>query len=766
MASERISLVDKKLSQGYVAPVLTEDSVILSDKHGALYSFDIDNSKAMNWKLHLSHRKKISNMSLLRHRGNVFFIVDNVLHTIDAKTGEIQWEKELRAPVRGKAAVINNKLVVLTIDNYLYVFDIKDGSFVWTYQNGINEVRGLYSISPAISNDKIIAPFSNGELIAFNEDGKKLWSQKLATNLLDTQLTDVTTTPRVLGDTLIATNNSYIYSIDVKSGNILWSKSLQVKSVSDIESYYSPLIPPKEQKEGGRIFIVTKDDKIIGLDIKNGEIVWASDLIENTQLFAPIVHAHTLWVTSNKGSMLAFPGSESAGKVVKVPGGGPGGYKCAIAAAKLGLKVACIDKNSIFGGTCLRVGCIPSKALLHSSYQYAHTKNNLSKLGIKIKDASFDLKEMLGYKDARVQELGKGIEYLFNLYKITKINGLASFDQGNLEVSVEGKVLKTKNIVIATGSDVISLPGINIDEKSIISSTGALSLTEVPKKLVVIGAGAIGLEMSSVWRRLGSEVTVVEFFDRIAAAMDGELSKSLLSSLQKQGIKFLLSTKVEGIKQSSNSLSVKVCSVKDNQTNTIEADKVLVAAGRKPYTEGLEKIKKDNRGFVQVNNRYETNVKGIFAIGDVIGGAMLAHKAEEEGVAVAEIIAGQSPHVDYEIIPSVIYTHPAVSSIGKAEEELKNAGYKYKIGKCQFAANGRAKITDDAEGFVKVLTCSRADTILGVHIIGAYADTLINEAAVAMAYGAAAEDIYRICHSHPDINEAFRDACIDAFFKK
>lgn len=450
-------------------------------------------------------------------------------------------------------------------------------------------------------------------------------------------------------------------------------------------------------------------------------------------------------------------------------GGGPGGYKCAIAAAKLGLKVACIDKNSIFGGTCLRVGCIPSKALLHSSYQYASAKNNLSKLGIKVKDVSLDLREMIGYKDARVQELGKGIEYLFNLYKITKINGLGkitSFDQGNLEVSVEGKVLKTKNIVIATGSDVISLPGINIDEKSIISSTGALSLTEVPKKLVVIGAGAIGLEMSSVWRRLGSEVTVVEFFDRIAAAMDGELSKSLLSSLQKQGIKFLLSTKVEGIKQSSNSLSVKVCSVKDNQTNTIEADKVLVAAGRKPCSEGLEKIEKDSRGFIKVNNSYETNVKGIFAIGDVIGGAMLAHKAEEEGVAVAEILARQLPHVDYEIIPSVIYTHPAVSSIGKAEEELKSAGRKYKVGKCQFAANGRAKVTDDAEGFVKVLTCSKADTILGVHIIGAYADTLINEAAVAMAYGAAAEDIYRICHSHPDINEAFRDACIDAFFKK
>lgn len=451
-----------------------------------------------------------------------------------------------------------------------------------------------------------------------------------------------------------------------------------------------------------------------------------------------------------------------------VIGGGPGGYKCAIAAAKLGLKVTCIDKNSIFGGTCLRVGCIPSKALLHSSYQYYHTKNNLSKLGIKIKDTSFDLKEMLGYKDTRVQELGQGIDYLFNLNKITKFNGLGkitSFEPGNLEVSVEGETLKTKNIVIATGSDVSSLPGINIDEKNIISSNGALSLAEVPKKLIVIGAGAIGLEMSSVWNRLGSEVTVIEFLDKIAAAMDGELSKSLLSSLQKQGIKFLLSTKVEEIKGNS----VKISSTKDNQTSTIEADKVLVAVGRKPCTDGLGidgKIEKDNRGFIQVDSKYETNVKGIFAIGDVIGGAMLAHKAEEEGVAVAEIISGQLPHVDYAIIPSVIYTHPAVSSIGKTEEELKSAGHKYKVGKCQFAANGRARITDDAEGFVKVLVCSNTDTILGVHIIGAYADTLINEAAVAMAYGAAAEDIYRICHSHPDINEAFRDACIDAFFKK
>ncbi|QIT36241.1 outer membrane protein assembly factor BamB family protein [Wolbachia endosymbiont of Brugia pahangi] len=320
MASERISLVNKKLSQGYVAPVLTENSVILADKHGTLYSFDIDNSRVMNWKLHLPHRKKIGNISLSRYGRNVFFVVDNVLHAIDAKTGEIQWEKELRAPARGKVVVINNKLIVLTIDNYLHTFDVKDGSPAWTYQNGINEIRGLYSISPAIFNDKIIAPFSNGELIAFNEDGKKLWSQKLFTNLFDTPLTDITTTPRVCDNILIAKNNSYIYSIDVKSGNILWSKPLKVKSVSDIESYYSPLIPVKEQKTGGRIFIVTKDNKVIGIDIQSGEVVWTSDLIENTQLFAPVMYAHTLWVTSNKGSMLAFPGSESVEETIKIPG--------------------------------------------------------------------------------------------------------------------------------------------------------------------------------------------------------------------------------------------------------------------------------------------------------------------------------------------------------------------------------------------------------------------------------------------------------------
>ncbi|MGL9733245.1 MAG: PQQ-binding-like beta-propeller repeat protein [Wolbachia sp.] len=320
MASERITLVNKKLSQGYVAPVLTENSIVLADKYGTLYSFDTDNPRILNWKLHLLHRKKIGNMSLSYHKGIVFFIVNNVLHTIDGKTGKIQWEKELRAPIRGKAIVKNNKLIVLTIDNYLYAFDIKDGSSFWTYQNGINVIRGLYSISLTISNDKIIASFSNGELIAFYEDGTKSWSQKLAPNLLNTQLTDVTTTPRVLDDILIATNNSYIYGIDVKSGNILWSKSLQVKSVSEIVSYYSPLIPTKEQRAGGRIFIITKNNKIIGVDIKNGETVWTSDLIENTQLFAPIIYANTLWVTSDKKFMFAFPGFENIGKAIEIPG--------------------------------------------------------------------------------------------------------------------------------------------------------------------------------------------------------------------------------------------------------------------------------------------------------------------------------------------------------------------------------------------------------------------------------------------------------------
>lgn len=318
MASESVSLVDKKLSQGYVAPVRTDDSIILADKHGALYSFDIDNSKVLNWKVHTIDKKNIGNMSLSYHGEDVFFIVDNILHVVDAKTGEVRWERELRSPVRGKAAVINSKLVVLTVDNYLQAFDVRDGSTIWSHQNGISEVRGLYSISPAVSNDKVIAPFSNGELVAFSEDGKRLWSQKLFTSLLDTQLTDITTTPRILDNIAIATSNSYIYGVDIQSGSILWSKPLQVKSVSDIKSYYSPVM--KEKKKGGKIFIITKDDRIIAIDIQNGEVVWQSESVENTQFFAPVMYAYTLWVTSDQGSIIAFPGSKTSGRVIKIPG--------------------------------------------------------------------------------------------------------------------------------------------------------------------------------------------------------------------------------------------------------------------------------------------------------------------------------------------------------------------------------------------------------------------------------------------------------------
>ncbi|WP_395877270.1 dihydrolipoyl dehydrogenase [Ehrlichia muris] len=458
-----------------------------------------------------------------------------------------------------------------------------------------------------------------------------------------------------------------------------------------------------------------------------------------------------------------------------VIGGGPGGYKCAIRGAQLGLKVACIDKNKILGGTCLRIGCIPSKALLHFSHEYYHLKNNLAEVGITFDNLSFDLDKIMSFKDKNITELGSGISYLFSSYKIDYLYGVGkiqSVNSNDFVVAVIGdngeQKIMSKHVVIATGSDVASFPGIDIDEERIVSSTAALSFKEPPKKLIVIGAGAIGLEMSSVWSRFGSEVTVVEFLDKIAPSMDGDISKALLASLKKQGINFKLSTKVTSIDKKGNSLAVHLESVKDGSSEVIEVDKVLVSIGRIPYTNGLidnNSIECDTRGFIKVNSKYETNIPGIFAIGDVIGGAMLAHKAEEEGIAVAELISGHNPHVDYEIIPSVIYTHPAVASIGKTEENLKSINYSYTVGKSSFAANGRSKITDNAVGFVKVLASKENDTILGVHIIGAYADTMINEAAVAMAYRASSEDIFRICHSHPDVNEVFKDACEAAFLK-
>lgn len=454
---------------------------------------------------------------------------------------------------------------------------------------------------------------------------------------------------------------------------------------------------------------------------------------------------------------------------VIIIGGGPAGYKCAITASRLGFKVACVDGNPVLGGTCLNRGCIPSKALLHYSYEYYNIVNNVSKFGIKVEKPSFDLNKMMDFKNAKVSELGQGIDSLFSSYKVTKITGIgriSSFEKGNLSVSVEGeKEYKTKHIIIASGSGVATLPGTEIDEEDIVSSTGALSFSAVPSRLAVIGAGAIGLEMSSVWSRLGSKVTVIEFSDKIAGPADNEVSKHLLSTLKKQGIDFKLSSKVKEVKKEAGSLHV---AIESGTLSTIEVDKLLVAVGRRPVTQNLgieDIIEQDSRGFIKVNEKYETNIAGIYAIGDVIGRAMLAHKAEEEGIAVAEIIAGQRPSVEYDIIPSVIYTHPAVSSVGKTEEELKKENVQYKIGKSTFAANGRSRVVGDTEGFVKVLASKDKDEILGIHIIGAHADVLINEAAVAMAYGAAAEDVYRICHSHPDVNEALRDAAANAFFK-
>ena len=458
-----------------------------------------------------------------------------------------------------------------------------------------------------------------------------------------------------------------------------------------------------------------------------------------------------------------------------VIGGGPGGYKCAIRGAQLGLKVACIDKNEILGGTCLRVGCIPSKALLHFSHEYYHLKNMSTESGITFDNLSFDLSKIMSFKDKNIAELGNGISYLFSNNKVDYLCGIAKIDPintGNFSITVTGSSGKQsiigRHVVIATGSEVASFPGIDIDEERIVSSTAALSFKEPPEKLVVIGAGAIGLEMSSVWSRFGSKVTVIEFLDKIAPSMDGDISKALLANLKKQGIDFKLSTKVVSIEKKNNDLTIYLESVKDGKSEIMKADKVLISIGRVPYTKGLfdnNCIECDSKGFIKVNSRYETNVPGIFAIGDVIGGAMLAHKAEEEGIAVAELISGHIPHIDYEIIPSVIYTYPAVASIGKTEENLKNINYSYSVGKSNFAANSRSKITNNSIGFVKVLASKENNAILGVHIIGSYADTIINEACIAMAYRGSSEDVFRICHSHPDVNEAFKDACEAAFLK-
>jgi dihydrolipoamide dehydrogenase len=451
-----------------------------------------------------------------------------------------------------------------------------------------------------------------------------------------------------------------------------------------------------------------------------------------------------------------------------VIGSGPGGYVCAIRAAQLGLKTAIVEKDATFGGTCLNVGCIPSKALLHASELFEDAGHTFAKMGIGVGKPKLDLAAMMKFKDEGVDGNVKGVDFLLKKNKVDAVRGTGRIAAaGKVEVKgADGKTqaLETKNIVIATGSDVARLKGVEIDEKRVVSSTGALVLEKVPEKLLVVGAGVIGLELGSVWRRLGSQVTVVEFLDRIVPGIDLDVAKNFQRLLQKQGIAFKLSSKVTAVDASGKQLKATIEPASGGAKETLEADVVLVAIGRVPHTEGLglegTGVKKDNRGRVIVDAHFATNVAGIYAIGDVIAGPMLAHKAEDEGVAVAEILAGQAGHVNYDVIPNVIYTYPEFASVGKSEEELKEAGTAYNVGKFPFTANGRAKVNMQTDGFVKILADAKTDRVLGVHILGPDAGNMIAEAAVAMEFGAAAEDIARTCHAHPTLTEAVKEAAL------
>ena len=450
-----------------------------------------------------------------------------------------------------------------------------------------------------------------------------------------------------------------------------------------------------------------------------------------------------------------------------VIGTGPGGYVCAIRAAQLGMKVAVVEKRATHGGTCLNVGCIPSKALLHSSELFEEAGHGFAGMGIKVSAPKVDLKAMLAYKDDGVDGNVKGVEFLLKKNKITAFHGTASIPAaGKVTVTPEKgdvETIDTKNIVIATGSDVAQLPGIEIDEKHVVSSTGALELATVPKRLLVVGAGVIGLELGSVWRRLGSDVMVVEFLDRITPGMDNDVSKNFQRVLKKQGMIFKLGTKVTGVEKQKSGLKVTVEPAAGGDAETLDADVVLVSIGRVPYTEGLGLDAvgvQMERGMIVTDEHFKTNVDGIYAIGDVIAGPMLAHKAEDEGVAVAEHLAGQSGHVNYDVIPNVIYTYPEVASVGKTEEELKDAGIAYNTGKFPFTANGRAKVNRTTDGFVKVLADKETDRVLGVHIIGPNAGELVAEAAVLMEFGGSAEDLARTCHAHPTLSEAVKEAAM------
>jgi dihydrolipoamide dehydrogenase len=448
---------------------------------------------------------------------------------------------------------------------------------------------------------------------------------------------------------------------------------------------------------------------------------------------------------------------------VIVIGAGPGGYVCAIRAAQLGLKVACVEKRATLGGTCLNVGCIPSKALLQSSEHFEETKHKLADHGINVTGVSFDLARMQARKAEVVGANTKGVEFLFKKNKVTWLKGAGRIVNPTT-VEVAGQSYSTKNIVIATGSESIPLKGIEVDETRIVTSTGALELTQVPEHLVVIGGGVIGLELGSVWGRLGAKVTVVEYLDRITPGMDNELSKAFERVLTKQGFKFKLKSKVTAAVADATGVDVTIEPAAGGEAEKIRADVVLLAIGRRPHVEdlGLAEVgvALDERGRVKTDAHYATNVPGIYAIGDAIAGAMLAHKAEDEGVALAELLAGQKPHINYNAIPSVVYTWPELASVGETEEQLKARGQAYKVGKFPFTANGRARAMGDMDGFVKILADAKTDAVLGAHIMGPDAGTLIAEIAMAIEFGASAEDVARTCHAHPTLSEAVKEAAL------
>ena len=449
-----------------------------------------------------------------------------------------------------------------------------------------------------------------------------------------------------------------------------------------------------------------------------------------------------------------------------VIGGGPGGYVCAIRLSQLGIKTACIDAGGKLGGTCLNIGCIPSKSLLNLSENFNKAKN-FSNLGIEVGKVKLNLEKIMQNKDKAVDTLTKGIEFLFKKNKVSYFKGIATFQSAKKILIKDEKkketIIEADKVVISTGSEPLSLPGIKFDEKIILSSTGALSLKKIPKKMIVVGGGYIGLEMGSVWLRFGTEVHVVEFLDHITPGMDKEISKEFMKILKKQGMKFHLQTKLESIQKNNNGAKV-IATDKDGKKIDFDCDVALISVGRKPNTKNLNlekvNINLDNKKRIKTNNKFETNIKNIYAIGDVISGPMLAHKAEEEGIAVAELIAGQSGHVNYDVIPGVIYTSPEVASIGKTEEQLKESNKKYKVGKFPFLANSRAKAIDEPEGFVKILADDKTDKILGVHMIGPHAGEMIAEIGIAMEFGASSEDIARTCHAHPTFSEAVKEAAL------